>query len=98
MTTTAKKTAASPAKKATASKRAASGDSEPEKDAKDPALETGTSNESIDRPREAPEEGAEYEVIRPIVIEGEQRMAGDKVKLSSADASELVSHGYVRKT
>jgi len=46
---------------------------------------------------EGVETDAEYEVIRPIAIEGEQRMVGDRVRLSSVNASELVSHGYVRK-
>jgi hypothetical protein len=36
-------------------------------------------------------------VIRPIVIGGEPRVAGDLVYLDGVDAAELESHGYVRK-
>lgn len=38
-----------------------------------------------------------HRVIRPIVIGGEPRVAGDLVYLDGVDAAELESHGYVRK-
>lgn len=73
--TTAKKTAAAPAKKRTPAAKPAS---------------------SAEKAVEGPA-GDEYEVLRPISIDGEQRAIGDTVKLSPINASELVSHGYVRK-
>lgn len=43
----------------------------------------------------APE--ATHEVLRHVVIDGEDRVPGDEVALSGLDAAELESHGYVRK-
>lgn len=99
--TTAKKTEAAPEKPARARKstqaKPADEDSAPEQAPGEQPVASGVSNESTTvEPRQVDEE-LEYEVVRPVVIDGKLREAGKTVKLSGLTASQLVSNNYVRK-
>lgn len=83
MATTAKKAAAS-----------APADSAPEKkktSARPAAKKAAAEAEA------KPDKVATHDVIRPIVIAGSAKVAGDGVTLSALDAAVLYNEGYVRR-
>lgn len=80
---------------ATAAKKAAaseSADSAPKKASARPAAKKAASEDEA-----KPDKVATHDVIRPIVIAGTPKVAGDGVTLSALDAAVLYNEGYVRR-
>lgn len=91
---------------ATAKKAAASAPAEASAPKKSTASKAPAKAEPAKKAAEKPKpkqdkdpepEGTLYDVIRPIVIDGEEHGIGDQVALSDLHGAELHSQGYVRR-